>query len=224
MTQMRDRRPVEREVWLSHIRVMDFLAIIRHIGPPSRRRANGDLKDDDLFSEWLVVLRNYFRLRGIYDDDAQHDAATTTLERSAAKLAEGVEINGPFVWGIARNVAREEIRKQVKQSRREIPISDLRGSGDSGPDFDPPSPDGGLGSSSRARELLGMVPKKHLRMLYLQYCEGLGPTEIGNLLGMNPNTVTVTTRRAIQKLKVRISQRPPGVRRADGRKEVSEWS
>jgi RNA polymerase sigma-70 factor (ECF subfamily) len=68
--------------------------------------------------------------------------------------------------------------------------------------------------SERLQKSLATLPEKQRMMVILRYQEGLGPAEIGELLGMPVNTVKSTLHRSLADLRKNLTRRIREVRYA----------
>jgi RNA polymerase sigma-70 factor, ECF subfamily len=160
-------------------------------------------RDDAAISQ--LVSTHHQNLRGfvaaLYADiDAVDDIAQEVFLRAIQRLdrVENLEDFPRFLRGIARNVVREQVRKQAQLNERYVEFVDQVFAEEETEHSDSPFRDPGL--SEALRGCLGKLAPKARQMLVLRYREELHANEIGAELGMKGGAVRTSLLRVRESL------------------------
>jgi RNA polymerase sigma-70 factor (ECF subfamily) len=151
---------------------------------------------DDLIARWHEPLWRYLRRLSNSDDTARDLAQDTWLRvfRSISRLREPAKLR-PWLFGIARNVAMDQLRSQyIAGPQAHIALDELPAADDVNPEEDLATLESGLAN-------LPIIERETLTLFYLRE---LSLEEIAGLVGVPVGTVKSRLFRARQMLRREI--------------------
>ena len=164
----------------------------------------------------LGIIRSYIVRMGLAQGAAVQSLAMEVLHDAALEsLAHANRLNTstqPRAWflAIASNILKRKRDEAMKQSRREVLISDLHfttGTPDESEFFDSlsnyaqPGPEGAFEENEQVREMLALVAPDDQKVLRLALLHDLDTNDVARALGITPGTARVRLHRAINRLR-----------------------
>ncbi len=159
----------------------------------------------ELFVEFFPRLRSFFHSCGFQTSDAEDLSQTAlwTVYKSRGQFRGDGSIDA-WIYSIARNVARDEWRRQGR-SREEEPLSET--TPDETPSADTRTTD--RQDLRRALDALAKLPAGMRSCLLLHVQKGLSYREIGERLSLAVPTVKVQIWNARRRLRSLMEEPPP---------------
>lgn len=158
------------------------------------------LRFSKIYEDQSDVLFRFCHVR-VSDRERALDITQETLTRLWSFMAEGKPIENPraLIFRIARNLIIDWYRKSKSLSLEGLSQED-------GKDFDPADEraqrDVELGAETRAAlDMVESLSDQYREVIYFRYVEDLSPSEIGKILGLSPNVVSVRLTRGLDALR-----------------------
>ncbi len=144
-----------------------------------------------------------FSLFRVSDRERAIDLVQESFARLWQKLASGEEVSNRkgFLYRTARNLIIDWYRKKKTLSL------DTSFEEESAPDIEDERAYEAIemeAEVSRVLEVLKSLPEESREVVYLRFVEDLKPQEIAELLGVNPNVVSIRITRGLKDLKKKL--------------------
>ncbi len=165
----------------------------------------------------LGIIRSYIVRMGLAQGTAAIQSLATEVlhEATLEALAHADRLNTvsqPRAWflAIASNILKRKRDEAMKQSRREVLVSDLQLASDTPGEsefFDSlsnyvqPGPEGAFEENEQVREMLALVAPDDQKVLRLALLHDLDTCGVARALGITPGTARVRLHRAINRLR-----------------------
>ena len=175
--------------------------------PPHRSLIMGRISEKAFIRAYDELADEIFRfcVFRIKDRERAKDLMQDTFMRTWAYIAGGNEIENlkAFLYKTARNLSVNEAVRSKTLSLEELSLSGFEPE-----DTESEDPER-LAEASLLMKYLADLRPEDQELLTLRYTNGLAVKEIGEILGLVPNTVSVRIHRAIQELKERMQPNTP---------------
>lgn len=164
--------------------------------PGRRPNAEDDERFGELYEDTSRALLAFLLRRCQTAEDAADCLAETyrIAWEKRARLPAGGD-GRAWVFGVARNVAREESRRTERRAATSVALAAVAESS-----YTDPTPEDGEFAAALAQ--LSPVDREIITMLG---ADGLAPREVAAVLGLSPNVVRVRAHRARERLRALMS-------------------
>jgi RNA polymerase sigma-70 factor (ECF subfamily) len=133
--------------------------------------------------------------------DLSQEAFTRVFERMSSG-GERIENLRAFLFTVARNLVKDHYKRKKPVLERDLPEGAMEAVGVE-PDADR------LADARIAFSALAKLPDQYREALSLHLVEGYGISEVAEMLGERPNTVSVRVKRGVEKLRVMLRTDTP---------------
>lgn len=147
-----------------------------------------DLYADAIFRHLYLRLGNRERAKELMQD---------TFIRAMQYMKRGTPIENirAFLYKIANNVMIDDIRKKKSLSLDELAESGFEPEGSSEKEIHT------MLEGTRVAAVLQLLRKEDRDLVIMRFVDGMKPQEIGEILGIESNTISVRIHRALKELK-----------------------
>jgi len=151
-----------------------------------------DLYADAIFRHLYLRIGNRERAKELMQD---------TFVRAMQYLQKGQKIDNirAFLYKIANNVLIDDVRKKKSLSLDELEDAGFEPEGEGEDDIHT------LLEGTRVAAVLQRLRTEDRDLIVMRFVDGMKPQEIGELLGIAPNTISVRIHRVLKELKSHLS-------------------